>query len=261
MRRAALLRAAVLICVLWLGVGSEVAAAQRRQPVPVYLRGYVRADCGQKGVTGATVQVYRVQTGKLKGASVVRSEFGDWGVMLSGTWGEYRIVVTLPEDSGGQVVEWTTGYGDMERPIAGPTSEVIWWLDQTTPLKWDIRFKQWVHGPISVYTDVLCTQPSASGPTYLWGKVLCANRVAAPPQECLLFREVTGGVELLSVKRSNPVGMFGFGITPVAARYHLIIGTGPGAIHESFGLEAGPGKGPRYLGEYLLPVACAVLKK
>ena len=275
MQRATVLRVAALVVLLFTLLPVSGLAQQPGAPVPVYVRGYVKGDCGDKGVTDAVVEIYRVQTGALKGRSVVKSEMGDWGISLSGTYADYRIVVTLPEDAGGQVFEWTVSFGDLEQQVAGAVNQVVWQLGPATPLEYNFQAEQFTYGPITIYADVPCTQPQASGPAYVWGRVMgpaVASAVGLRPAmsgplanaTCMLYRETVAGRVLLGIKSTNAAGFFGFGITPVKARYWLVIFApwhGPSTsqltvagpdVEKSYDITPSTGAGPMYLGTFYL---------
>ena len=214
----------------------------------VAVRGYVRGDCGDKGVVDAVVEIFNLQTGHLKGQSITKSEFGDWIILLSGTPAYYRIVVTLPEDSGAQVVEWAYG-GGTQQVIAGAVNDLVWQLGTATPLQWDVRYGVSVYGPVTILADQACASPQANGPSYVYGRMWdTTNGVWYQGMPLYLWRESVGGHLLLAAKSTNRVGMFGFGITPVTANYQLTGLTGGAPVYKSFRVAAEPGKGPMNLG-------------
>ena len=267
----------LIVAILLLGLLAPLAVSaqgngeeQRPTPKPgVAVKGYVKGDCGDKGVLGAVVEIYNVQTGQLKGSSVTKSEYGDWIIILSGTPGNYRIVVTLPEDSGAQVVEWAYGKGDMQQTVAGPVNQVIWQLGPATPLEYDWRYNMMMYRPLTIYTDEPCTSPEANGPNYVYGKVAfdgvdpgCAAGWHAipvgtpyPGQAVVLLRDTAGGGPILiDVKYTNAVGMFGFGITPVTGKWYVTVA----GVTKEFKVSAGAGKGPMNLGTIAYPSWCIV---
>ena len=266
MKRVTVIRALVLAAVLFTLVLPFAASAQGGGGVAV--RGYVKGDCGDKGVMGAVVEIYNVQTGQLKGKSTTKSEYGDWIISLSGTPGNYRIVVTLPEDSGAQVVEWAYGSGDMQQTVAGPVDQVMWQLGPATPLTFSFRYNVNMYGPLTIFTDEPCTSPEANGPSYVYGKAA----FAAPNPACVLpavaqfavgtpfagqlvtlLRDTAGaGPILIAIKQTNAVGMFGFGITPVTGKWYVIVG----GVNKMFKVSAGAGKGPMNLGTIGIPSPC-----
>jgi len=261
MKRATVIRALVLAAILFTLVLPFASSALEG----VAVRGYVKGDCGDKGVIGAVVEIYNVQTGQLKGKSTTKSEYGDWIISLSGTAGNYRIVVTLPEDSGAQVVEWAYGAGDMQQTVAGPVDQVMWQLGAATPLDFDFRYNVAVYGPLTIFTDEPCTSPEANGPSYVYGKAafvdLCVAPLVAqfpagtpfPGQAVVLLRDTAGaGPILIDIKFTNAVGMFGFGITPVTGKWYVVVG----GVTKEFKVSAGAGKGPMNLGTIGIPSPC-----
>jgi len=253
MKRVTVIRALILAAVLFAMVLPFAASAQA--PTGVAVRGYVKGDCGDKGVIGAVVEIYNVQTGQLKGKSVTASEFGDWIISLSGTVGNYRIVVTLPVGSGAQVVAWAYGAGAMQQTVAGPVDQVIWQLGPATPFTFDPRYGIGVYGPLTIFTDEPCTSPEANGPSYVYGRMY---DTATPGWynglEVQLWRESNASIIFLARKFTNRAGMFGFGITPVTAKYMLTDAGGPpGVRYKEFAITAGPGKGPMNLGTIKFP--------
>jgi hypothetical protein len=258
------IRALVLAAILFTLVLPFAASAQGG----VAVKGYVKGDCGDKGVMGAVVEIYNVQTGQLKGKSTTKSEFGDWIISLSGTAGNYRIVVTLPDDSGAQVVEWAYGAGDMQQTVAGPVDQVMWQLGPATPLTPSARYGILIYGPLTIFTDEPCTSPEANGPNYVYGKAAFAapNPACVPPQVAqfpvgtpfpgqpvVLLRDRVGGTPILiAVKTTNAVGMFGFGITPVTGKWYVVVG----GVTKEFKVSAGAGKGPMNLGTIGIPSPC-----
>ena len=263
----------LIVAILLLGLLAPLAVSaqgngeeQRPTPKPgVAVKGYVKGDCGDKGVLGAVVEIYNVQTGQLKGRSVTKSEYGDWIIILSGTPGNYRIVVTLPEDSGAQVVEWAYGKGDMQQTVAGPVNQVIWQLGPATPLEYDIRYNMMMYRPLTIYTDEPCTSPEANGPNYVYGRAVIVD-VCVPPslptwaigaplagRAVTLFRDTAGaGPIIIAAKVTNAVGMFGFGITPVTGKWYVLVG----GVTKEFKVSAGAGKGPMNLGTIGIPSPC-----
>jgi len=271
MKRVTVIRALILAAVLIAMVLPFAASAQGMPPVAV--RGYVKGDCGDKGVIGAVVEIYNLQTGQLKGKSVTASEYGDWVISLSGTVGNYRIVVTLPQDSGAQVVEWAYGAGDAQQTIAGPVNQVIWQYGPNTPIQGNVRYPTTVfYGPVTIFTDEPCTSPEANGEVFVWGKVTVTNPCVAPNPNPLLpvgpwagkvvqlWRDSTGGRIIISQKLTNVAGMFGFGITAVTGKWYIVvpIAAGPPVVtyEQSFTLSASPGKGPTKNVNVNIPSPC-----
>ena len=148
MRRRMVLRLLVLGVVL---VSFALPLTAAAGPRPLYVRGYVKDDCNE-GLIGARVEIVRVQSGVSYGPSVVKNVLGSWGVMLTGTYGEYQINVDLSGVSGDYdpvVVAWGYGQGAAEMQIAGGVDSVRWWVD---PMTYYVAARN----PLTIYTNAPC---------------------------------------------------------------------------------------------------------
>lgn len=242
MVKRVMVRALLLAVLISMVLPFSAFAAYTR---PIYVYGHVWDETNDRGVAGATVELYR-DTGsgwELVSSKVTGNTNGDFGMGSTAVPGKYKLMVASVPSSIHPMSVW--GGEDM-------------WLGEMDPDVEDTWFYSWFYagggaeepynvGPINFYCANDETPPDPSSWVYIFGRVYDPAAQAAITDADDLSAGVTGvtvelqreivkndGNVITTVwqmvpngsKLSDDGGFFGFGVTGIAGMYKVaLIGT------------------------------------